>query len=496
MNKIVKLTSLQSGNFTNEKNLIDFDLPAGKQYDLRNAYVNLVGAVSQTENIVISGHTGVYNWAMDWSVDGGATATNITFPNAALVKNARMTSSRQGLLEDLRRVDVLRTQLKQYTQSEDDYRGTLYNSLSQPTNNNNLRFAPNIEFKAEGTTKSRLNDVNVQIPLKDIYELGNTDNLPCDKLGNVRLHLEMNLDRLKIVQVQGQGTRTTEFGDVKYTEFEDSVAGDGASSVITKEKFVDVAYSPFWVGQKLQFDASGNGGAASISGFERVITGIALNADQKLVLTLHEGLVSPATPGHFLSQITCDGVNFASMSLSWTDAELVVEERGKNDPVGQLEYFTYTNEEDNGSGLINFSRQYGAEQECFNMLVCPVDDTTNLLVVNNNETRYDSYRLRYDNKDLTNRVVEYRTPLYYDRVGMYLLNQNLPLKNLIETNTRNASNYNARYSAPNHKLIFIGTPLPMTPMRKQVQITINCGAATAGVKELQLYKSVMRSIKL
>jgi hypothetical protein len=494
MNKIVKLTSLQSGNFTAEKNLIDFDLPSGKQYDLRNAYINLVGAVSQTE-ITPTAFPAVYNWAMDWSVDG-TTTTNITFPNCALVKNARMTSSKHGLLEDLRRVDVLRTQLKQYTQSEDDYRGTLYNSLSQPTNFNNIRLAPNIEFKSTGTQISRLNDVNVQIPLKDIYELGNTDNLPCDKLGNVRLHLEMNLDKLKIVQVQGAGTRATEFGRVEYTTFQDTAAGDGASTITTTEPFVDIANSPFWVGQKLSFDASGNGGAADISGFQRTITGIAQNEDQTLDLLLSEELVVPPTAGHFLSNLTCDGVDFDSMSITWTDAELVVEEKGKNDPVGQLDYFTYTNEEDNGAGLLNFSRQYGAEQGCFNLLVCPVDASSNLLVVNNNRTRYESYRLRVDNKDLTNRVVEERSPLYYDRVGMYLLNQNLPLKNLIEVNTRNASSYADRYAAPNHELIFIGTPLPMTPMRKQVQITLNCGAGTEGVRELQLYKSVMRSIKL
>ena len=35
MNKIVKLNSLQSGAFSSTKNLLDFDLPAGRQYDLR-----------------------------------------------------------------------------------------------------------------------------------------------------------------------------------------------------------------------------------------------------------------------------------------------------------------------------------------------------------------------------------------------------------------------------------------------------------------------------
>ena len=69
MNKIVKLNSLQSGAFSSTKNLLDFDLPSGRQYDLKNAYVNLVASMTQTDADPTTGE-GVYNYEAKW-VQGG-----------------------------------------------------------------------------------------------------------------------------------------------------------------------------------------------------------------------------------------------------------------------------------------------------------------------------------------------------------------------------------------------------------------------------------------
>ena len=44
--------------------------------------------------------------------------------------------------------------------------------------------------------------------------------------------------------------------------------------------------------------------------------------------------------------------------------------------------------------------------------------------------------------------------------------------------------------------IFIGNPLPMTPQRKLVQLTMECDPAKPGVNEIQLYKQVLKSVKL
>ena len=351
MNKIVKLQSEQSGPFNSSKNLIDFDLMGGKQYDLRKAYVNLVGSMTQTDTNIATGQ-GVYNWEALWK-DKDGNNTNYRFPNVALVKNARMTTDKLTL-EDIRRVDILRTQLKQYTENEDDMRGQSYKDLSQARSQGNLKFGPNIEFNSVGSVKSVVNDVNVQIPLKDMFELGNMSNLPLDKLGNGRIHLEMNLDKLAVEGIQGTGTRAAEFGNTKYTEFEDVVATGDVTTLISTQKFSDLKYSPFWVGQKLSFSGTGGGGGASIASVERVITEISYNkTTQKITLTLASTLVT-LLAGQSLTGITCDGVDPGSISIEWTEAQIVLEESGTIMSMDELQYSTYLNEQDSGNGLTSF----------------------------------------------------------------------------------------------------------------------------------------------
>jgi len=494
MNKIVKLSSVQSGEFTAQKNLIDFDIMGGRQYDMRRAYINLVGTMEQTDADAATGE-GVYNWSARWTNDNGTTNTETDFPDCALVKNVRFTSDQKGTLEDIRRSDVLRTQLKHYTMNEDDQRGALYKKLNQFPSPGNLLCAPNIEFFSTGDKKSRVRDVNVQIPVKDLLELGNADHLPCDKLGNCRMHLELNLDKLVVIQRQGAGTRATQFGNELYTEFDDEVTVGDITSVTTTSTFVDPKYSPYFISQKIKFNSTGAGGAANIVNEEAVIESIEWLDSEKMKLNLSRSIGTIAA-GQSYTDIECDGVNAGSISLSWVDAEIVLEETADMEQMDELTYSSFLNEQDAGSGLTSFSRQYGVESECFNLYVCLPDTASGLICRNTAKTQYESFRLRSDNVDLTNRAVDYQSPLYYDRIGMTLLNANLPLRNLTEQNLQVGNGFDARYTTAPHNLIFIGNPLGITPMRKMVQVSIDGNAAGAGVNEIQLYKQVVKSIKL
>ena len=129
-----------------------------------------------------------------------------------------------------------------------------------------------------------------------------------------------------------------------------------------------------------------------------------------------------------LTTITCDGVDPASVTIEWTEAQIVLEESGTTMSMDELQYSTYVNEEDNGNGLTNFSRQYQVEEACFNLYVCLPDNSDLLCVNDDSGTQYQNFRLRNNNIDLTDRDVDYQSPLYKDRVAMTLLNANLPVK--------------------------------------------------------------------
>ena len=138
-------------------------------------------------------------------------------------------------------------------------------------------------------------------------------------------------------------------------------------------------------------------------------------------------------------------------------------------------------------------------QECFNLLVC-LPDNSDLRCTNASGTQYSDFRLRSDGVDLTNRNVELPgaddrpTSLYYDRLGMTLLNANLPLRNLTELIRNQTAGWDSRYTADTLRNVFIGNPLPITPQRKLVQVSIN--GSGAGVNTIQLFKHVAKSIKL
>ena len=498
MNSVIKLNSLQSGAFSSTKNLLDFELPA-KQLDLEKSYVNLVAATTFVDADAGTGE-GVYNYSVRWN------NTNISLPNVALVKNARLTSDKVPVLEDIRRVDALRTQQHQYTMNMDDKEGKDYMKLFQPRNQGNIQLAPGIEFIGEGSTKSIVHNTNIQIPMKDIFELGKMQKYPGDKLGKSRMHLEMNFDKITVTQRNGTGTRALgggrQFVAESYTTFEDfpvnaGEVGTGANPYVMKEVIQDIKDSPYWVGQKLIFT-----GTKRIAGVNQpaqtvtaLITNLAINNTNSLEITLATAIETLGATEDMIN-ITCDGVDATSISFDILEAEVVLEEvaQSQYESMDQLQYSTFTNEGDNGSGLTSFSRQYSIEAEAFNLYVLPITEA-DILPENSTSNRFEKVRMMVDNEFITNRDVETYSPLYYDQLGKTLLNANLPLRDLTDTNANRDAVYNNRYNQ-GVPLIFMGTPLPLTPRRKQVQISIDGNGASGGVTKIELYKQVVRSVNL
>lgn len=502
MNKVIKLNSLQSGSFSSTKNLLDFELPA-KQLDLEKSYVNLVASTTSVDADSSTGEA-VYNY--DVKYDG----SDISLPNVALVKHARLTSNQVPILEDIRRVDALRTQLHQYTNNMDDKQGQDYRKLFQPRNQGNIKLAPGIEFFGEGSTKSVVHNTNIQIPMKDIFELGKMRKYPGDKLGKSRVHLEMNFGKITTAQLNGTGSRTAsdgrDFVATSYTTFENFAVnvgdiGTSANPFIMKEPLSDIKDSPYWVGQKLVFSGTKrtSGTPTGTVTVTALITNLELLTsganEGKLAITMATRLTNLGANEDCID-ITCDGVDATSITFTILEAEIVLEEVGQSEyeNMDELEYSTYTNEGDNGSGLTNFSRQYSVEAEAFNLYVLPLTEH-DILPVNSGSNRFESHRIMIDNEFVTNRDVETYSPLYYDQIGKTLLNGNMPLRNLTDVNKDRSAKYNNRFTEGKN-LVNISTTMPMTPRRKQVQISIDGNGASGGVTKLELYKQVVRSIKL
>jgi len=160
----------------------------------------------------------------------------------------------------------------------------------------------------------------------------------------------------------------------------------------------------------------------------------------------------------------------------------------------ELVYSTYTSEKDSASGNTSFSRLYFLEPGADNVLLA-LPNKADIICGNDGGIRVEDYRLMNDNVFLTDRPVEPEQPLYYDRTSMWFLNQGLPLRNLEDAYQHTVGQYDDRLAATEN-VVFIGNPLPITPQRKQLQVTIQGDSASGGVDKLILYKSVVRNIKL
>jgi len=485
MNKFVKIPSNETGVFDKDHNIITFTIEGGDQYNLSNSYLELTAKITQeTNNSDVTG--AVYNYAWRWKDLSG-----VPFPNAALVKHCRLVSSQKGSLEDRRNNHILVTQLKQYGMSMEDREGQGYQLMCQPVSQNNVQTSLGLELVKEGTLKSRVVDAQIRIPLSDLFELGKTKVFPADKLGRCLIRGEFNFDKIEIVQLQGTNAEDYEFGCAEYKKFQNETSNISVTKLKTNSPFFDVRSSPYFTNQHLllTFDISGGGSDISKN---VLVTEITKESDDTLTLTFNPS-VYDASGTETLKNISASGVNASNLEYSFTNAEITLERLGKKTAMNELVYMSYTEEQDSGNSLRAFSRQYHLEPECFNVLVA-VPDNTSKLICRNDSNKYESYRFRVNDKDLTNRDVKVGKPLYYDGISRWHVNQSRKLKDINEVHRSVTSSHEDRSKDFNN--VFIGSNVPLTETQKLLQLDINTSTDSNGLQDIHLYKSVAKSLKL
>ena len=144
------------------------------------------------------------------------------------------------------------------------------------------------------------------------------------------------------------------------------------------------------------------------------------------------------------------------------------------------------------------------------MFECPAN-CTNLYVMRpetggtgsltSTQGNIDNYRIRVDNKDVSDRPIGLRStngrnaapdPLHLQKLSVTLQNSNLPVKNLTERGLD--IDRNEAWQANNKVTdkFMIGQVLPLTNSPKHVQINIE--SSSAGPQRLALFKEVVKTI--
>jgi hypothetical protein len=604
LNNIVKISSNEGGPIKKTNPLLSFDIPSNNVFDLTKSYINLNMSVDTDLDDY------VYIPQVFFTDTAGGNSNESAMTNVALVKNVDM-SCRQGRICDVRRVDVLRQNLNEYTLTTAEKQSLDYQSLVNCYDNSQQLNSIFRDIKREGNVSSANRSANVKIRMDQLTNFGNVDRFDTGKFGQTRLNVELNLDLLGagpyLDTESGGWTRQNRNGisPMAATAADGFITDTTLQTLYTSRAFKTLEESPYFVGQALNIEylpvantghntgplltitketdgtnyidagvydlvsaingtggkctvtvdagglldtitlnaadkgknylggetltisssdpaLPGSGGTCTCTITETPLTGVAdiryitniqwqqngnipppatgLNpeAAYHLQLTLDNPLtgegvvVAPLQAGQSVGEFAITGNRIPNFTITCNYGEIVLEQVTDGQPTpDDITYTEYVSEEFTSSAIQNFQQQFTVEPECLNLYVM---SPLSILSLQNGT---DSWRMRLNNKDLTNRVVEYKSPLALDRLSMCFGTSNMPLVNTNELyqsvpiDQIGYSDIPTSYRAGN-KLLIMCNPLPITQQNKQVQLNItNSGA---GITKLILFKECVRKL--
>ncbi len=477
MDKVIKINSVEGGPFTNTQNICQFVIPAGAVYDLEDSYINFNTKIDVVETNPAKPSVNIMD--LQWVT---SDADKPHFQNVAVVKNARMTCDRKGRIEDIRRVDILKTNLATYDKSQRQVYAESYlasNQLIDPLNTQHNTIYRDIN--KTGSIDSRAVDIlPVQVKLSDLFDFCHAREFDTSRAGQGRIHLELNIDKLEAVQ---NGLKA-DWSDASLGQFED-VNVAGANTITTKNKIFNLNESPYYVGQKLNVTSTPAATTAEV-----VVSSIEWDKANGGVIKLTFDEAWGAAGVTSYTVISVDTVDIASASVSLDTAEIVLKTVASPQGIDEIRYDTFSTEQTNGNKLTSFQHQYQVEPEATNIAIMfPTSNARGDLISNNNNI--NSWRLRLNNDDLTDRSVDKDTPLSYDRKAMTLANMGSKLRNLQQNNgCPSSTTWNEVYDRTVNNTTIITNPLVQTQNEKLLQVNIEAGGD--GVEKLVLFKQLPR----
>ncbi len=515
----IKIPSNQGGEFTASNNLLDFKLDVGENYDLSESFLefntNISGVVKGADE---GGNTqSIYSLVpvVKSNNSGGGAGENLHHENSVLVKNCYFLNDNAGKVEEIRRGDALYSALNHYLKDEDEQEALQYKNMTGVGFAGGEMVSGGLyqNLNGFGNVASSDKDHTLKLHLKDIMELGNVENYSTVKYGRSQLHLELNLDKIDVLQRLNKTNSANEWGNLDRDEMDNVVGGAGNAVAInilrTSNEYDSLRHSPFWVGQALLVSATGGGGTANITDVPVKITNIAYahngyslthqtNGDttqsEKLLISISPSITLPAGAGHQYTAIKVKGADadLTNAKFNVNSVNLVCKRLMNAPAPPPINYTTYTTEEDIlPNGTAHFSKVYTVEPEAVNLLIVFPQNIQSCINGINSLT----YRIMVNNEAIHDRDITSDTPEHYDNISKFFQNQGKLVKNLsnkyFKVDGTNGANRDNQRSTSN--MLSILTPIPQTAEPKLIQVIIDANANFSN-NNIILYKEVVKSI--
>jgi len=501
----IRILPTQAENLTSQNNLLDIHIPAGLMIDGPKSYISLIGKIATTttggvegtHNLDVCINNGLADTAGD--LDGGA-GTSRVLPSVALVKNAQLISHNKGNLESLRDVNKLRVSQASINSSHNQ---KIQHAHTQVGGFSDRPWGYISGFINSGSASygefSDYVEKEIRIPLSSIYEVFKANNVDTNYLGGLHIHLEMDMDRLRLHtayknETGANGNRAFTEGNANDKQGFGVLVNDNTQGVITSVTLArDYVHNklqdcPFYLGQMVELkDGKGTvaGGAVGAGDGRSKITVMGLGGNT-VEMTLDPGIDASGAPGGIVD-VALIPTPPTAKSFTVTKVECVLQENDGAPAMNGLEYTTYTTEKDNGNGVNNLNRQYETEPEAVSLLVHMSAEANGLL----STRRPNRVRVNINNENTTNRDITRHTPIYNDRLGRYVMNQGGKVKSLSQGQRIRTGDDDLNNSQDLNIESWIYEPLPSTGKMNLVELDVDAGNP---INDIVLFKEVVRSV--
>ena len=506
-------------------NLASFSLPSQSgAYDLSESYVSV--HIADVVDIPASANADA-NPVLDLAIDfkenlGASTRTGnppvflspVVSTPAVLVKNAVMRTDK-GQVESIRNVACLRANMAYYEKTEKQYQKQLGSLANTPYPYVSSRQQVN-PLNNRGLFASEQRVHEIQIPLKDIYNVGSQSSWSTDYYGQTDINLELNLDLLlgrdaqanrnvfaaNIPAPSAGGLKYGDMLDIINNTAADTTSGQGDRPFISKNKYENPEEIPFFVGQRVLATAtikagSPAGGTAPTAVIAQIAEVRHLDATaafygnvagtltgQVAVFLEGNGVGVMKTGANSIFENVALGHQAAtSIGLQVNKVELVAKKTQVN-VQSPLQYTSYMVQEDTVASATQINRTYNLPPNTLNCVILfpnPVFSSEPL----------SSYRIIVNGDNLSTRDIVYKTGLHYDLLSRYMANRGKVLRNVKEI-IEVATNNPTEGGAANANLVMIAFPCPVSPNSSILNIELEGSAALSG--KINIYSEVAKQL--
>ena len=502
-----------------QKNL-QFKIPAmSGVYDLSNSYMVLnstFNSFPQTADAnAINGDKSFlveFSYDHDGTAAAGNTGGRALVPHASLVKNIQMYSQSKGMIESLRRQNLLRNTRYNLEKSarekiDDPY---AFNGSIQDSQQVNNGFKSNAsQVVVLNTNVNQVVDTNgskskpdyeLRIPLHSVLDFCKIDEYDSNHFGETTIQMELEMNKL----VEHDLTFDTDYsttngfdGANPIGKCDDVAApGVGLTQLTLSQEILDPeAECPFYVGQQVNvaYTDSVNGALnvdayiTQISHDHGGINQAPPTNSKKLTLFFNQS-VTPGVGGN-ISAVLVKSKRTDQHSYDINFAELVlVRKNNVENPPKEIEYTSFSVEEDHGNGLTTHKKTYHVEGNAQTLYI--VGSNANQDVPLPTQA-FSSYRISVNGVDQTgNRDVKIGSAFHRERIERAYNNRDVPFKDArlgVVLKTTNQEYANAGVLT----MSAIVETLPLTDRPKLVEVEI---VGAGALSDITLYKELVKSI--